>query len=102
MSKDRENKFLNKMEEYDKKAWTNKNMKIKQKEKALETELQSYFKPNLNKSSKQLALKKKNNLTQRIATGGKSQGRSDNIEQNSKDNIFDRLYNEAEVRKSKK
>lgn len=105
LSKDREAELMNKMTEYEKRKWSKRNDQIKQKERTMEKELQGFFKPQVSKSSKRLALKKRNKKSG-IITGGKLISKEQKerktedhtLDPNINDSIFDRLYNESKER----
>lgn len=108
MSKSREREIAKKMQEYEKRKWSNHNNKMRQKEYQELLELEGYFKPKVLESSKILAQRNRSKGP-KIITGGKSKSRGlvnanrDSTEDLSVyDSIFDRLYNEAKVRKLEK
>lgn len=71
LSKERENHLLHKMNAYEHQKWLNRENKIRIKEKKMEEELKTYFKPQVSKSSKRLASRKRNKQSC-VVTGGKS------------------------------
>lgn len=79
--------------------WANRNHKIKQKEVSLEKEIKGYFKPQISKSSKRLALKKKK---EGIVTGGKTIQNGANTNSNALEDRFERLYNDSKKRTESK
>lgn len=75
----------------------------------MEKELEGFFKPQISKSSKRLALKKRNKKSG-IITGGKLITKEEKtrktedhtLDPNIHDSVFDRLYNESKERHSQK
>jgi len=103
MSKEREEELVEKMAEYEKRKWNNRNNKLKIKERLIEEEISGYFKPQVCKSSEKLALRSRSKNTG-VAMVGQSLNRSENeTEQaedlnNANESIFDRLYQESKDR----
>lgn len=108
MSKSREREIARKMQEYEKRKWSNHNNKMRQREYQELLELEGYFKPKVLESSKILAQRHRSKEP-KIITGGKSKSkglvnvnRDSTDDLNVYDSIFDRLYNEAKIRKLEK
>lgn len=109
LSRERENALTEKMTEYERRKWVNREHKIRKQQQKIEEEMKSYFKPQVSTSSKRLAIKKRNKK-QGIVTGGKSMtkqsfdNRKNNhtIDTSMHDSIFDRLYNDSKERQIEK
>lgn len=105
LSKERERALADKMTEYERRKWVNRENKIRKQQQKVEEEMKSYFKPQVSTSSMRLAIKKRNKK-QGIVTGGKSMTKqcldtkknNHTIDASMQDSIFDRLYNDSKDR----
>ena len=85
--------------------WTNRNNKVRQKEYKEQMEVQGYFKPKVSESSKQMALKKRKEILLEKQNLSPSDNKIEQAREEStvdlslQDSIFDRLYNEAKIKK---
>lgn len=104
LSKEKEKELVSKMSDYEKKKWMNREHKVRQKEMQAEKELEGYFKPQVSKSSKRLALKKRTKKGP-IVTGGvavrTTTNKEDSVDEKAHNSIFDRLYNESKKKNNK-
>lgn len=101
MTKKDEEKLVEKFLQYDKRKWINRSDQIKQKEKKIDKEISQFFRPHISKSSKRLAVNKRNKEST-IITGGKVIQSNSTKNTNSLEFRFERLYNDSKIRQEKK